>query len=93
MTRGLISIGLFPTLMMSRLHIVTFGYVSIVRVILGFKLSLHREFVVSVGMGRKRLYLKTSKPRKKIALKEKIGDKYLRGNRAFNEDKWVDKSK
>lgn len=78
--------------MMSRLNIVIFGYISIVRVILGFKLSLYWEFVVSIGMGRKRVYLKPQSQGEKIALNGKIGDEYLRGNKVFNEDKWVDKS-
>lgn len=44
--------------MMLRLNIVIFGYILIVRVILGFKFLLYWEFVVSIGMGRKRVYLK-----------------------------------
>lgn len=85
--------SLCPILKMSRLNIVKFGYVSTLRAIFRFKRSLHWEFVVSVGMGGKRVNLKTSKPGEKIALNEKTGDKYLRGNKVFNEDKWVDKSK
>lgn len=78
--------------MMSRLNTVTFGYTSIVRAILGFKVSLHWEFVVNIGMSTKRVYLKPHS-QGKTALNRKIGNKYLKRNKIFNEDKWVDKSK
>lgn len=78
---------------MSRVNTVKFGCVSTVREILGFQCLFHWEFVVSIGMSRKRVNLKTSKPGEKIALNGKIGGQYLKGNKVFNEDKWVDKSK
>ena len=52
-------------LMKSVLNVVTFVCVSRARLSLGFKLSLHREFVVSTNMGRKRVYLKPQSQGKK----------------------------
>lgn len=43
--------------------------------------------MVSISVGRKRAYLKTSKPGKNIALNGEIGDMCLKGNKIVNEDK------
>jgi hypothetical protein len=72
--------------------LVTLGCVSIVSVVLGFKLSLEWEFVVNIGKSKKEC-IKNLKAKGEITLSRKSRNKYLKGNKIFNEDKWLDKSK